>query len=317
MKISKILLTGIILVASYAEISAMDWLDNPDLPGVHISLDLYRLFGNPDVQLFDAIQKGDEALVIKSIEQNANVNCRKGIVGMTPLMRAIHNKYDAIVKILLKHNANINAQDKYNKTALHLAVSYDCASYNTVAIIQLLLEEGAKVDIADQFGATPLYEAAHDGSLEIVKMLLAYGANANIQASEYENQTALMSKHFEVVEALLTSISNADAPAMRDSYFALHRSMGRHGMKASKDVRKLVADRFIDALVQERIEKVVRPMIAIQDSNGRTARDRAVTENHSAIADLLNLDNPESREKIRKMIKTNIWHAVSLRTKKG
>lgn len=46
----------------------------------------------------------------------------------------------------------------------------------------LLLAKGAHVDACDQFGLTPLHEAARFGFQECVAMLLARGANVSLVA---------------------------------------------------------------------------------------------------------------------------------------
>ena len=55
-----------------------------------------------------------------------------------------------IVKMLLKEGADVNARDKYGRTALYVA-----AWRGHVEIVKMLLKEGADVNAADNDGNTP------------------------------------------------------------------------------------------------------------------------------------------------------------------
>jgi len=73
-------------------------------------------------------------------------------------------------------------------------------------IVKLLLEKGAKVDERDSDGTTALWEASDDGYLEIVRLLLKYGADVDIKRTA-DGTTALwiasQNGLEEVVKALL------------------------------------------------------------------------------------------------------------------
>jgi len=84
-----------------------------------------------------------------------------------------------IAKILIEHNAAINAKDKYGRTPLHNAV--EC----NLDIVKYCIEKGANVNIADENGNTPLYFAIKThrhtpgSKLEIVKYLVRQGIYFN------------------------------------------------------------------------------------------------------------------------------------------
>ncbi len=54
-----------------------------------------------------------------------------------------------------------------------------------ISIGQILLSHGCQIDAEDCRGATPLYYAADDGKAELVKFLLAHGANPNCRVGVY------------------------------------------------------------------------------------------------------------------------------------
>ena len=84
----------------------------------------------------------------------------------------------AKVKELLDAGADVNAANAYGGTALSFAVDR-----GHTAVVDLLLERGADVNVKDRFyGARPLDWAAGDGYAEIVRALLAKGAQGEAEA---------------------------------------------------------------------------------------------------------------------------------------
>ena len=59
------------------------------------------------------------------------------------------------MRLLLKHGADVTAQDKTHSTALHLA-----AFSGSSEAVRLLLEHGAGVNIQDESHKTPLHVAS-------------------------------------------------------------------------------------------------------------------------------------------------------------
>jgi uncharacterized protein len=113
--------------------------------------------------------------------------------GFTPLLFAARENCQACVVSLLAHGADIDMTDPDGTTALNLAIQnghYDLA--------KLLIEQGADVNLWDWWGRGPLYSAIDMNTLpkggrvdlpsldqtlpvELVAMLLARGANPNLQ----------------------------------------------------------------------------------------------------------------------------------------
>ncbi|WP_264723074.1 ankyrin repeat domain-containing protein [Wolbachia endosymbiont (group A) of Sphecodes monilicornis] len=88
--------------------------------------------------------------------------------------------YD-LVNSLIKNDANVNIQDRNNKTALHYAVSSYGDIQNVNKMVMLLVESGAKIDTQDSDGKTALHYAAASNKDEIVRLLLKEGANEEIK----------------------------------------------------------------------------------------------------------------------------------------
>lgn len=119
--------------------------------------------------------------------------------GKTPLMLALGTSYPlhgydyddsgaqrlAMIRLLLRRGANINATARYGATALSEAEAHQQHDY-----VRLLLAHGADPNVRDQEGDTELTGAANEGDLIYLRLLLTHGADVNAQNNQ--GQTALM-----------------------------------------------------------------------------------------------------------------------------
>lgn len=77
----------------------------------------------------------------------------------------------AVVRLLLSNGADVEAVDAYGATALHYAVDFD-----TEQALRVLLEHGADVDVQAGDGKTALQMAKNIGNDALVQILIEYGA---------------------------------------------------------------------------------------------------------------------------------------------
>ena len=100
----------------------------------------------------------------------------------TPLMYAVSRKHFDMIKILIDAGADLNKRNDDGHTALHFASNID--------IVRTLCIHGADpnidtfLDISQQHvGYTPLLYAAYQGNLDIIKVLIEYGARIDVQTT--------------------------------------------------------------------------------------------------------------------------------------
>ncbi len=88
----------------------------------------------------------------------------------TALHRACQGGFTSCVRLLLEHDANIDARDFLERTPLMLA----CIYIKGTEVIRLLCEDGANLELTDTWGNTALHHAALGGHLETLKVLLQH-----------------------------------------------------------------------------------------------------------------------------------------------
>jgi serine/threonine-protein phosphatase 6 regulatory ankyrin repeat subunit A/serine/threonine-protein phosphatase 6 regulatory ankyrin repeat subunit B len=137
-----------------------------------------------------------------------------------------------MVTILLEAGAGIEQPGRDGLQPLHNAVILGHKD-----IVALLMQKGAIVDAKDRLGRTPLinFAARGGGEIEIPKMLLAAGADPDIEsAKDDENRTVLdfaaATGNLELAELLIAAHVDVNH---RDivGYSALHTAVKTHHLE--------------------------------------------------------------------------------------
>ncbi|MEG4517237.1 MULTISPECIES: ankyrin repeat domain-containing protein [unclassified Microcoleus] len=99
--------------------------------------------------------------------------------GNTPLHLAVDRGSQDIAELLIANGARVNVRNENGQTPLYRAIAI---GHNEIAA--LLINNGTDVNNIDGSGTTPLHKAAHYGNVEILKLLIAKGAEINIQDNQ-------------------------------------------------------------------------------------------------------------------------------------
>lgn len=120
----------------------------------------------------DLLTAGDlEAL--KAVFDTCELEARGGYGKQTAL--AFNNAPEPLIRWLVEQGADLEALDSYGRTPLY----HHAGAWN--GKVALLLELGADIHATDRSGDTPLHRATASGKAEAVRLLLARGARADVR----------------------------------------------------------------------------------------------------------------------------------------
>ncbi|XP_054719811.1 ankyrin repeat and protein kinase domain-containing protein 1-like isoform X1 [Uloborus diversus] len=128
-----------------------------------------------DAELHDAVKRNDISSVRAILLRQQSSVEAGDYNGNTALHIAAYSDNKEIVQMLLTAGASTRIQNDLNQTPLHLALRWN---KNCAAEVLVNWDAGeAPNDLQDDRGRTPLYFAVIEGHTEIVKKLVAAGAN--------------------------------------------------------------------------------------------------------------------------------------------
>ena len=105
---------------------------------------------------------------------DCNIPC---VYDRTALLCAAARNYPNVVRLLVEHGANINAQDSIRMTPLMCAM---VTPDDDTAMPRLLLEHGANVTVENVYGTTALHWAVWtEKNKDTLRLMLAHGADPN------------------------------------------------------------------------------------------------------------------------------------------
>ncbi|KNE66297.1 hypothetical protein AMAG_10523 [Allomyces macrogynus ATCC 38327] len=154
-------------------------------------------------QVFDHVvaNKSLDLRNLLELNPDVSVNAVHPVSHMTPLHLAAARGFDAVVRVLLENGAIVDMVDPEHETALHKA----CFSGN-VYVVDRLVQARANPNKADKHGWTPLHIAVAKGNKDVVALLLqrpGIKVNCANQAGTTPLMTACAKGHLDLVHTLL------------------------------------------------------------------------------------------------------------------
>ncbi|MBA3958190.1 MAG: ankyrin repeat domain-containing protein [Parachlamydiaceae bacterium] len=127
-------------------------------------------------------------LALRSL-QKLEESTRKSvqIEAMTRLGEAVKANNEKLVHYLLRIGANPNtpvADETCNKAEMIMTPLHQAAINGNISIATRLINAGARVNVFDRDGATPLYHACKDQNSEMIRFLLTRGACPYIKQNQ-------------------------------------------------------------------------------------------------------------------------------------
>jgi len=121
-----------------------------------------------------AAEKGDIEVVKFLVEHEADIDAQDTVLSRTAIHLAAENGNLDCIKYLVEKGADVQDKDSYGATALHYA-----ARSNHLDIVKFLVDKKVDYTAKDTRGWSAMHYAANGGSADIIKYLLAKGLNIN------------------------------------------------------------------------------------------------------------------------------------------
>jgi len=154
------------------------------------------------------------ALALQTTDINP-VN-RRAVDGSTPLQWAVYENDVNEVLRLLQAGANVSLANNYGATPMSLA-----AEVGNADIIRLLLDAGAGADSPDVDRQTALMAVARTGNVEAAELLVKHGASVDAR-ERWGGQTALMwasaRRHPQMMQFLISKGADINARSIDRDY---------------------------------------------------------------------------------------------------
>ncbi|KAK3314434.1 ankyrin repeat-containing domain protein [Apodospora peruviana] len=118
------------------------------------------------------------------ISHGADVNAKGGLLGYA-LNAAAFDSDPAIIDILVENGARKDVKDDFGRTPVHLAANHNLETFQKVVDI------GCDVDVTDVTGRTTLMWAAQPGQVKVVKKILETTPDGDVDVKDQDGWTAL------------------------------------------------------------------------------------------------------------------------------
>lgn len=141
---------------------------------------------------------------IKLFDYLIQKGAQLGDKNSTHIHFAAQNNCLTIIKHLIEKKVDINSKDQDREnTPLHLAVKN-----GHIETINYLISQNAIIDIANNYGCTPLFEAVYDNKIDIIIILLSKYSELKKDIDGHTLHTACKCDKVKIVELLVNNGAN-------------------------------------------------------------------------------------------------------------
>lgn len=163
----------------------------------------------------EAVRQNDRAAVKWCLDCGEDLEYTNEL-GETALKIAAACGYEAIVKDLVSHHADVHHADQYNYVPLYYA-----ALNGHLGIVQYLAEHGSDIDHTDRNAMTPLLAATLQGHHAVVSYLVDQGVDLDHQNDDEVGALFLSIQHDRTHTTRLLVERGADVNLVNDGWTPL------------------------------------------------------------------------------------------------
>ncbi|MFC3196244.1 ankyrin repeat domain-containing protein [Parapedobacter deserti] len=208
--------------------------------------------------LEEYIEMGNSVAIENLLNGNPGLSKQKTSHDISPLLLACYYNKPQIVKVLLKH---------IDELTIHEAAA--------AGLVEQVLNRADLIDAVSEHGFTPLGVATHFGNEDIVRLLLANGADPNIQSQNGYNVYPLhaaIGSGFDSIAKMLIE-AGAEVNVLQSS-----RTSPLHLASQNGNIDLIILLLENGALLE------------IKNDMGKTASDLAAEKGHMEIANILKIE---------------------------
>ncbi len=208
-------------------------------------------------------------LFLRGLFSMFNYSFKKSILLSFLFLTTTSFTHNAFMKAIIKNKVQ-DAQHALDAGVdVNLRFPGDCLTALSIAayegninMVKLLLDYGADLEIKDNFGHTALENATHEGHTKIVKLLVAHGAQINSETV----MAAIVSRKIEIIQFLFDHGANLNAHEFANA-------LTKASFYGPVDIVKLLLVSKADVNTKDRL--------------GHTALKTAAQQKHVEIVNLL------------------------------
>lgn len=163
---------------------------------------------------------------------------------LTPLRMAVRAVRPKVVRLLLGRGANPGASDKGRDGGIILEAAYLKETPESLEVVRLLLEGGARADISDTLGRNPVQLAEEEGNFRLAALLKKFGGGEATISPAAAMSRAIYSGDTEAALRLLKDGFDPDgilpggAPVLYEAAFAGDERLTQALLDKGADVKK-------------------------------------------------------------------------------
>ncbi len=161
----------------------------------------------PELDIWEASAIGQSSRLTALLDQDETLLDRYSPDGFTPLgLSAFFGKL-AVLETLVARGADVNlpSRNPMQVRPIHSAVAHRDPAV-ALQMAQVLLDNGVEVNVTQTGGFTPLHEAANHGNIDMVRLLIHYGAIKSARSDDGRTPLDIAQQgHHDAVVALLQS----------------------------------------------------------------------------------------------------------------